>query len=93
MNIEASVRPRNLKRGTSDKKLAAALGFKEPIGLSDAVGRLEFSAESRGEFMFLKGLYKAFHPLSDKPTRIIVEIGGKTICCYTQPGASAPKGK
>lgn len=57
MLIDASTRPRNLKRGVSMKKLSKALGFEKEVGLHEAVGRLELSAEQPSEFRFLAALF------------------------------------
>jgi hypothetical protein len=77
MLISAAVRPRNMKRGISDKKLCKALGFKEAVGLHDICGRLELSADRPSDFFFLKELYRAVSPFSSsKSTRILVEVDG-----------------
>lgn len=88
MLISASVRPRNLKRGTTDKKLCQLLGFKEAVGLSQLCGRIELSAEQPGEFGFLTNLFRAFQPLKDdKKVRVVIEINGKPSCAYTREPA------
>lgn len=83
MIITASVRPRGLKRGTTDKKLAQLLGFEESVGLAKICGRIELSATRANEFYFLKELYNALMPCEGtKSTRIIVEIDGKEVAVY-----------
>jgi hypothetical protein len=90
MLISASIRPRGIKRGVSDKKLAAALGI-EPC-LTKMVGRLELSANRPQEFAFLHAIYEAFHPVKNQSSKIIVEIDGKPLMSYSQARAQE-KGK
>ena len=93
MLIEASVRPRNMKRGAKTKDLCKALGFKDEVGLSQMVGRLDLSAEHPHEFGLLLGLFNAFHPIRNQSAKITVEIDGKPWCTYTNRGADAPPDK
>lgn len=86
MLIEASVRPRNMKRGVKIERLAEAL--KTEPSLSKMVGRMDLSAEKPFEFAFLRELYRAFCPIGTEPTKITIEIAGKTTCTYVQPGSS-----
>lgn len=87
MIIAANVRPRNLKRGVTDKKLGELLGFKEAVGLSQTCGRLELSAESPKEFAFLHALHRSINPLKNESSKIIIEVNGETLVTYTRDAA------
>lgn len=82
MLISASVRPRGLKRGVTDKKLGELLGFKEAVGLNDVCGKLELSADKPSEFFFLKYLYEAVGDRGNKAVKVTVEIDGKEVAKY-----------
>ena len=56
MNITASVRPRGLKRGVSNAKLASLIGC-ESLDLRDVCGRLQFSATYVSDFRFLAAMW------------------------------------
>lgn len=84
MLISAAVRPRNLKRGVTDKKLGKMLGFEEAVGLTQVCGRIELSADRPQEFFFLRELYRALTPFTGmKSARIIIEINGKEEAVYS----------
>lgn len=87
MLISASSRPKNLKRGTSMKKFCQALGFKDEVGLTQLCGRIELSGEQPTEFAFLLGLFRAFHPLKDESTEILIKINGKRFASYSRDRA------
>lgn len=84
MLISAAVRPRNLRRGVTDKKLGKLLGFEEAVGLTQVCGRIELSASEPREFFFLRELYHALTPTTGmKSARIVVEIDGKEVAQYS----------
>lgn len=89
MIIEASVRPKNMKRGVSTKSLCQALGFRSEVGLHNLVGKLNLSAEEPGDFGFLLGLYRALSPTGR--SKITVELDGKVFCTYSHGGGKDGK--
>jgi hypothetical protein len=84
MLIEASTKPRNLKRGYKVKKLHKALGFSDEVGLYDCCGRLNLSAEEPNEFAVLTGLLKALMPVKNSRSKITVEIDGEKLFEYSK---------
>jgi hypothetical protein len=90
MIIEASVRPRNVKRGVSTKKLCQALGFKDEVGLNSMCGRLDLSAERPGEFGFLAAMFRALAH-SNESSEITVSVDGKKLVTYSHPGEQKDK--
>ena len=60
MFTHASVKPKGLKKGVTEKKWCQALGFKDVVGLSQTVGQLDFSATGRDDAVFLCLLFDIF---------------------------------
>lgn len=82
MLIQASVRPRNMKRGITTKKLCHELGFNEEVGLTKICGRLDLSATRHQDFGILVALLNALSPVGDDSSEIVIKRNGKEVMTY-----------